>query len=150
MIVKLLGNFYSDDDITSAKNILLQTAINDRDAPRLIKRKGKDKSLNNIQYILKIFLQMPPQSVPCYETKELSRLPPLNELFRCVITGERHGVSQTPPVNFSRVPRNVDERRHRSISAKCAVHLNPFPLSTILHVLLALFLLTWMINMTSM
>ena len=51
MVVKLLGDFYSDDDVASAKNILYQTAFNDRDAPRLIKRKGKDKSLNNIQDI---------------------------------------------------------------------------------------------------
>ena len=66
MIVMLLIDFYSDDDIASAKNILFQTAFNDRDAPRLIKRKGKDKSLNNRQDILNIFLEMPPQSVPCY------------------------------------------------------------------------------------
>ncbi|KAK2166545.1 hypothetical protein NP493_1317g00000 [Ridgeia piscesae] len=78
MIVKLLIDFYSDDDIASAKNILFQTAFNDRDAPRLIKRKGKDKSLNNIQDILNIFLEMPPQSVPCYVARELSRLPPLS------------------------------------------------------------------------
>ena len=57
MIVMLLIDFYSDDDIASAKNILFQTAFNDRDAPRLIKRKGKDKSLNNIQDILNIFLE---------------------------------------------------------------------------------------------
>ena len=44
MIIKLLGNFYSDDDTASAKNILFQMAFNDRDAPQLIKRKGKDKS----------------------------------------------------------------------------------------------------------
>ena len=37
MIVKLLVDFYSDDDIASAKNILFQTAFNDRDAPRLIR-----------------------------------------------------------------------------------------------------------------
>ena len=78
MIVKLLVDFYSDDDIASAKNILFQTAFNDRDAPRLIKRKGKDKCLNNVQDILNIFLEMPPQSVPCYVAKELSRLPPLS------------------------------------------------------------------------
>ena len=78
MIVKLLVDFYSDDDIASAKNILFQTAFNDRDAPRLIKRKGKDNSLNNIQYILNIFLEMPPQSVPCCVAKELCRLPPLS------------------------------------------------------------------------
>ena len=75
---KLLVDFYSDDDIASAKSILFQTAFNDRDAPRLIKRKGKDKSLNNIQDILNIFLEMSPQSVPCYVAKELSRLPPLS------------------------------------------------------------------------
>ena len=57
MIVMLLIDFYSDDDIASAKNILFQTAFNDRDAPRLIKREGKDKSLNNIQDILNIFLE---------------------------------------------------------------------------------------------
>ena len=78
MIVKLLVDFYSDDDIASAKNILYQTAFKDRDAPRLIKRKGKDRCLNNIQDILNIFLEMPPQSVPCYVAKELSRLPPLS------------------------------------------------------------------------
>ena len=78
MIVKLLVDFYSDDDITSAKNIMFQTAFNGRDAPRLIKRKGKDMSLNIIQDILTIFLEMPPQSVPCYVAKELSRFPPLS------------------------------------------------------------------------
>ena len=78
MIVKLLVDFNSDDDIASAKNILYQTAFKDRDAPRLIKRKGKDKCLNNIQDILKCVLDMPTQPVPCYVAKELSRLPPLS------------------------------------------------------------------------
>ena len=78
MIVKLLVDFYSDDDIASAKNIMFQTAFNDRDAQRFVKRKGKDRSLNNIQDILNIFVEMPPQSVPCYVAKELSRLPPLS------------------------------------------------------------------------
>jgi len=46
MITKLLIDFYSDDDIVSAKSILFQTVFNTRDAPRFIKRKGKNKKLD--------------------------------------------------------------------------------------------------------
>ena len=77
MLVKLLSDFYSDEDITTAKSILYDTAFCSRDTPRLIKRKGKDKNINNIQDIVNIFLEMPPSSLPSYVAKDLSHLPPL-------------------------------------------------------------------------
>ena len=48
------------------------------DTPRLIKRKGKDKNISNVQDIVNIFLEMPPSSFPSYVAKDLSRLPPLS------------------------------------------------------------------------
>ena len=78
MLVKLLTDFYSDDDITTAKAVLYDTAFCSRDTPRLIKRKGKDKNISNVQDIVNIFLEMPPSSFPSYVAKDLSRLPPLS------------------------------------------------------------------------
>ena len=75
MLVKLLTDFYSDEDITTAKGILYDTAFCSRDTPRLIKRKGKN--ISNIQDIANISLEMPPSSFPSYVAKDLSRLPPL-------------------------------------------------------------------------
>ena len=72
----MLTDFYSDEDITAAKSILYDTAFCSRDTPRLIKHKGKDKNINNIQDI-NIFLEMPPSSLPSYDAKDLSHLPPL-------------------------------------------------------------------------
>ena len=77
MLVKLLTDFYSDEDITTAKSILYDTAFCSRDTPRFIMCKGNGKNISNIQDIANIFLEMPPSSFSSYVAKDLSRLPPL-------------------------------------------------------------------------
>ena len=77
MLVKLLTVVYSDENSATAKTIIYDTAFYSRDTPRLIKRKGNNKNISNIQYIVNIFLEMPPSSFPSYVAKHLSRLPPL-------------------------------------------------------------------------
>jgi len=79
MICKLCTDFYSDTDLEQAKDILFDTAFSHRDdaRPRKIKRRGAGKKQSDMQDILNIFLEMPPDSVPIYVAKDLSNLPPL-------------------------------------------------------------------------
>ena len=118
MIVKLIVDFYSDDDVATDKNILFQAAFFNRDAPRLFKRQGKDKKLNNIQDILNIFLEVPPQSAPCYVTKELSSLPPLS--MNCFdvssLVKDTESLKLPTYVNSPRIPRNLSECATRYVS----------------------------------
>ena len=79
MICKLCTDFYSDADLEQAKDILFDTAFVQREdgRPRKIKRRGAGKKQSDMQDILNIFLEMPPDSVPIYVAKDLSNLPPL-------------------------------------------------------------------------
>ena len=80
MIVKLCMDFYSNEDVESAKDILFNTAFSDtdEDKPRNIKRRGAGKRQSDLQDILNIFLELTPHSIPCYVAKDLSNLPPLS------------------------------------------------------------------------
>ena len=113
MLVKLLTDFYSDEDITTAKSILYDTAFCSRDTPRLIKRKGKDKNINNIQDIVNIFLEMPPSSLPSYVAKDLSHLPETttthNKLFRCRFSCQGYRIPKTTNLHPTTVVRDSDQ-----------------------------------------
>jgi len=80
LICKLCTDFYSDSDLEAAKDLLFETAFSalDENRPRNIKRRGAGKKQNIVQDILNVFLEMNPQSVPCYVAQDLSNLPPLS------------------------------------------------------------------------
>ena len=71
-IVKLCHDFYRDDEIFSAKNLLEQVLLY-----RLNKRSGANKCRSTINDIIKACLH-PSVSLPVYYTTELSRLPPVD------------------------------------------------------------------------
>lgn len=78
MITKLCMDFYTDENIVAAKDVLFNTAVPHIDGrTRNIKRRGPNMRQSNIQDMLNVFLEISPQSVPCYVCKDLTQLPPL-------------------------------------------------------------------------
>ena len=78
VLVKLCVQSYDEIAIEEAKDILFETAFNDRAAPRKVKRRGSNKKCTDIQDILNIFLEFPSHHTPMNVAKDLSNLPPLS------------------------------------------------------------------------
>ena len=78
MLVKLCVDFYSEQEIEKAKDVLFQTAV-DNDGDRWkIKRRADGKKLMHVRDILNIILELSPDNVPIFLCKDLNRLPPLS------------------------------------------------------------------------
>ena len=74
-IVKLCVDSYCDSDIENAKRTLFSVVQTDE---RMIKRKGMDKSTNNMKDILNLFLSTDPNDIPSFCALDLSKLPPVS------------------------------------------------------------------------
>ena len=77
MLSKLCTDFYNDDDIACAKDILynITEAHHDR---RRVKHRGSDKKQRDMQDVLNIFLELPLHAIPIFVCKDISNLPPLS------------------------------------------------------------------------
>ena len=71
MIFKLLTDFYAEETVEEAKDILRREAYRSTDPPRSmsIKRKGKDRLTKTIQDILNARQEMDSSSQPCFEAR---------------------------------------------------------------------------------
>jgi hypothetical protein len=79
MLVKLCTDFYSEEDIECAKDVLHESIHFTREASRRrIKRRGDSKKLHDFQDIMNAFLEFPTQDVPIYVCRDLHNLPPLS------------------------------------------------------------------------
>ena len=78
MLVKLCVQSFDEATTKVAKDILYDTAFNNRTAPRKVKCRGSNKKSADMKNILNIFLDFPSNHVPMYVAKDLSNLPPLS------------------------------------------------------------------------
>ena len=77
-ISKLCTDFYNEEAVETAKDILFETAFtaNADKKPRKIRRRGAGKKQNDLHDILNVCLEM--SEAPCYVAKDLANLPPLS------------------------------------------------------------------------
>ena len=86
LVVKLCNDFYNDEDVKNAKDIIW-TVLESKEVaypeghrkPRKLRHNGTDKRLKDIQDILNVYLELPPANIPSFLAKDL---PPIN--MNCV------------------------------------------------------------------
>ena len=79
VLVKLCVQSFDEVTTKVAKDILYDTAFNNRTAQRKVKCPcGSNKKSADMKNILNIFLDFPSNHVPMYVAKDLSNLPPLS------------------------------------------------------------------------
>jgi hypothetical protein len=79
ILVKLCFEFYSQDSISKGKHVLFDATPPDfRHIKRHIKRRGPEKSREDLNDIMRLFLQIDPGKGPLFVAKDLSQLPPLS------------------------------------------------------------------------
>ena len=78
MLVKLCTDFYSENDVECAKDILFNASTISGESSRKIKRRGSSKKLYDVQDILNIFLELPAHASPMFVCKNLNNIPPLS------------------------------------------------------------------------
>ena len=71
-LVKVCTDFYRDDEITAARNLLSEVS-----GRRLIQRQGSDMKRSTLQDIIKVLLN-PTSDLPRFYALELARLPPVD------------------------------------------------------------------------
>lgn len=79
-ISKLCTDFYSDEEILKAKEMLFATAflhLDENDRPRLILRRGENKRQSDVEDMLKVFLTTAATNIPSYAAVDLFRIPPV-------------------------------------------------------------------------
>jgi hypothetical protein len=74
-IVNLCADFYSADEVFTAKTILFETV--ETNGKRLISRTGVDKTKNNMFDILRVMIELKPEETPVFYARDLANLPPL-------------------------------------------------------------------------
>lgn len=80
VVCKLCSDFYSEAVVEKAKDMLFNTlsAMPMDNLPRKIKRRGAQKKQNDLQDILNLFLEMPPNMAPVFVVQDLTNLPPIS------------------------------------------------------------------------
>ena len=73
-LVKITGEFYTDEEIGTAKDIVFTRLATGK---RNIRRKGTDKSFQNVEDILDVLHKVEPSKLPMFSAFYLYRLPPL-------------------------------------------------------------------------
>ena len=73
-LIKLSVEFYSGDEITSAKKLLFAKLQTER---RMISRQGPEKATHDVHDIVRILLEQQPGTGPVFAASNLSNLPPL-------------------------------------------------------------------------
>ena len=76
LITKLVGDFYDEKEVFSAKECLLSHMPPTNSSQRNVRRKGANKKPMNIQDILHILLNFEVEDTPCFVARDLSNLPP--------------------------------------------------------------------------
>ncbi len=81
MLCKLCTDFYKNEDISCAKDILY-TLVDKMGASRSTRRKithrGDVRGKRNMEDILNILLELPLHTIPVFVCKDLANLPPLS------------------------------------------------------------------------
>ena len=79
LIAKLVGDFYDEKEVVSAKECLLSHLPPTNSSQRDVRRKGANKKPMNMQDILHILLNFEVEDIPCFVARDLSNLPPLTQ-----------------------------------------------------------------------
>jgi hypothetical protein len=122
-IAKLCGDTFSDPEIEDSKAILFNLCAMENDRSRMIKRKGVDKKMKNLNDILNLLHGLEPELIPCFAAADLSKLPPIsyNHMDMSVILKELESVksdiaglkiAQTDALEIFRNQQGQGQPRH--------------------------------------
>ncbi len=76
LLAQLCSSFYKDTDIVEAKKLLFSQV--DTGTRRFTQRRGDSKKRDNMDDIIRVFMEMNPQNTPDFVAKDLANLPPAN------------------------------------------------------------------------
>ena len=77
MLSKLCTDFYKEEDISCARDILFNIT-EDQHQRRRVNHRGNDKKHRNMLDIINVFLELALHSIPTFVCKDISNLPPLS------------------------------------------------------------------------
>ena len=107
LIVKIVSEFYSDEEIEKAKTVLYDSCTVDG---RLKFRKGQKKRQANVTDMLSVIHEIEPSVLPRFFALDLSRLPPL-DMQSVDVTGMMQEIKQikTDAVTTTTVTKLTDD-----------------------------------------